>query len=126
MADTYSLSLIGEMDNLWFHQIILFSQPTTTPFVAKHVEKHVPISESSSSSSSSSSILSLTPLLDEETSADQTLSSPKQVSIISLPVQVHIIYIKKILSTITYEVMIMFFLFCFVYFVFLLLQGWFN
>ncbi|KAL5059966.1 hypothetical protein RYX36_031570 [Vicia faba] len=90
MADRYSLSIIAEMDKLWFHQIILFSQPTTTtPFVAKHVEKHVPISESSSSSSSST--LSLTPLLDEETSTDESLSPQKQVSsesIISLPIQV--------------------------------------
>ncbi|CAK8543829.1 unnamed protein product [Lathyrus sativus] len=84
MEDRYSLSIIEEMDKLWFHQIILFSQPTATPFVAKHVEKHVPISESSSSSSS---ILSLIPLLDEETSTDESLSSEKQVSIISLPIQ---------------------------------------
>ncbi|CAJ2632639.1 unnamed protein product [Trifolium pratense] len=88
MADKYSLSIIGEMDRLWYHQIILFSKPTTL-LLATKVEKHVTISESSSSTSSS--ILSLPPLVDEETSTDESsLSSHKQVSsesITSLPLQ---------------------------------------
>ncbi|WJX84595.1 hypothetical protein P8452_67158 [Trifolium repens] len=78
------------MDRLWYHQIILFSKPTKLLLATKQVEKHVTISESSSSSSSS--ILSLQPLVDEETSTDESsLSSQKQVSssesIISLPLQ---------------------------------------
>ncbi|KAK6942830.1 hypothetical protein RJ641_028207 [Dillenia turbinata] len=29
MANSYSISLLGVMDRLWFHQIILFSEPTS-------------------------------------------------------------------------------------------------
>lgn len=91
MADKYLLCIIGEMDRLWFQQIILFSQqPITASPVAPHepVEIPIPISESTSCSSS---ILSLPPLQDEETSTDESSPSPeKQVSSESIfvPIQV--------------------------------------
>jgi hypothetical protein len=102
MADKYFLSIIGEMDRLWYHQIILFSKPTKLLLATKQVEKHVTISQSSSSSSSSS-ILSLPPLVDEEISTDESsLSSQKQVSssesIISLPLQVYIQFKEHLVS----------------------------
>nr|AFK41563.1 unknown [Lotus japonicus] len=78
MADKYLLCIIGEMDRLWFQQIILFSQqPITASSVAPHepVEIPIPISESTSCSSS---ILSLPPLQDEETSTDESSPSPEK------------------------------------------------
>ncbi|KAJ1395963.1 hypothetical protein SESBI_32932 [Sesbania bispinosa] len=74
------------MDRLWFHQGILFSEPSqpTASVAPQHVENPVTISESTSCSSS---ILSLPPLLDEETSTtDESPSPEKQVSSESISV----------------------------------------
>ncbi|XP_061338465.1 uncharacterized protein LOC133285271 isoform X2 [Gastrolobium bilobum] len=76
MEDKYYLCIVAEMDRLWFHQIILFSEPTAS-VTPEPVEKPVPISESPSCSSS---ILSLPPLPDEETSTDESPSLEIQVS----------------------------------------------
>ncbi|TKY62168.1 hypothetical protein E2542_SST12024 [Spatholobus suberectus] len=89
MADKNFLCIIEEMDRLWFHQVILFSEPTTS-FVSLQSppdeEKPVPTSESVSCSSS---ILSSPPPPDEETSTDESPSSEKQLSSesISVPLQ---------------------------------------
>ncbi|CAL0326804.1 unnamed protein product [Lupinus luteus] len=72
--------IIEEMDHLWFHKLILFSEP---------IKKAVPILESLSSNSSPTSILSFTSLLNEETSIDESTSPQKQVFLksASLPLQ---------------------------------------
>ncbi|KAE9585459.1 hypothetical protein Lal_00018093 [Lupinus albus] len=73
--------IIEEMDHLWFHNLILFSEP---------IKKVVPILEESlSSNSSPTSILSFTSLLNEETSIDESPSPMKQVLLKSpsLPLQ---------------------------------------
>ncbi|KAE9590932.1 hypothetical protein Lalb_Chr20g0112821 [Lupinus albus] len=88
MADKYFLCIAEEMDRLWFHQFIIFSEPT--PSVApKPIRKHVPTLESLSSNSSPTSILSFTSLLSEETSIDESHSSHDQflLMLTSLPLQ---------------------------------------
>ncbi|RDX80471.1 hypothetical protein CR513_38971 [Mucuna pruriens] len=89
MADKIFLCLIEEMDKLWFHQVILFSEPTASVLSLPSPpdeEKPYPISDSQSSSSS---IISSPPPPDEETSTDESPSSEKQLSSesISVPLQ---------------------------------------
>ncbi|KAK7285081.1 hypothetical protein RJT34_19839 [Clitoria ternatea] len=89
MADKNFLCIIEEMDRLWFHKFIIFSEPTASVLslpTPPDEEKPVPISESLSFSSSNLS--SPTPH-DEETSTDESPSSEKQLSSesISTPLQ---------------------------------------
>ncbi|KAK7396554.1 hypothetical protein VNO78_17640 [Psophocarpus tetragonolobus] len=81
MANKNFLCIIGEMDRLWFHQLIFFSQPTASSVLSLPTppdeEKPVPTSESESCSSS---ILSSPPPPDEETSTDESPSPEKQLS----------------------------------------------
>ncbi|KAK4281462.1 hypothetical protein QN277_012954 [Acacia crassicarpa] len=65
------------MERLWFHQIVLSSQGSTTPVSSKTVEPLSSTSESVSFPSSSDSILSLPPPPDDESS---TQESPKKHS----------------------------------------------
>ncbi|MED6131089.1 hypothetical protein PIB30_006709 [Stylosanthes scabra] len=69
------------MDRLWFHQIILFSEPSAKP--ASKPEKEKPVLITESLSSSLSSIFSLSP--GSETSRNESLSSEKQASSESIP-----------------------------------------
>ncbi|XP_019444353.1 PREDICTED: uncharacterized protein LOC109348393 isoform X2 [Lupinus angustifolius] len=80
MEDKSFPCIIEEMDHLWFHQLILFSEP---------IKKTVPILQSLSSNSSPTSILSFTSLLNEETSIDESTSPQKQVLLksASMPLQ---------------------------------------
>ncbi|XP_027351913.1 uncharacterized protein LOC113862855 isoform X2 [Abrus precatorius] len=89
MEDKICVCIIGEMDRLWFHQVILFSEPQASVFslpTPPDEEKTVLLSESVSRSSS---ILSSPPPPDEETSNDESPSSEKQLSSesISVPLQ---------------------------------------
>ncbi|XWS43614.1 hypothetical protein CRYUN_Cryun16bG0119000 [Craigia yunnanensis] len=81
MANNFSLYLIGAMDLLWFHQIILFPEPFSLYF-PKTLKPQQPYSESTTTSPSSSLSLSslaedismvVCPLPDQENSA---ISSP--------------------------------------------------
>ncbi|MCD7449953.1 hypothetical protein HAX54_002478 [Datura stramonium] len=45
MAEKYSIGLLGAMDRLWFHQIILFSETPSVSF-PKNLEKPLPIQDS--------------------------------------------------------------------------------
>ncbi|KAJ8533980.1 hypothetical protein K7X08_007304 [Anisodus acutangulus] len=45
MAEKYSIGLLGVMDRLWFHQIILFSETPSVSF-PKNLEKPLPIQDS--------------------------------------------------------------------------------
>ncbi|XWS66911.1 hypothetical protein CRYUN_Cryun05aG0241200 [Craigia yunnanensis] len=81
MGDNFSLCLIGAMDRLWFHQIIMFSEPFSLYFT-KTLKPQLPYSESTTTSPSSSLSLSslaedistvVCPLSDQENSA---ISSP--------------------------------------------------
>ncbi|KAK4377689.1 hypothetical protein RND71_003985 [Anisodus tanguticus] len=45
MAEKYSIGLLGVMDRLWFHQIILFSKTPSVSFL-KTLEKPLPIQDS--------------------------------------------------------------------------------
>ncbi|XP_060174547.1 uncharacterized protein LOC132605408 [Lycium barbarum] len=45
MAEKYSIGLLGVMDHLWFHQIILLSETHSVSF-PKNVEKTLPIQDS--------------------------------------------------------------------------------
>ena len=90
MANKNFLCIIEEMDRLWFHHAILFSEPTAS-FLSlpspPDEEKPIPTSESVSCSSS---ILSSPPPPDEETSTDESPSSEQQLSSesMSVPLQV--------------------------------------
>ncbi|PPD82789.1 hypothetical protein GOBAR_DD20290 [Gossypium barbadense] len=53
MADNLSLSLIGAMDRLWFHQIILFPEPISL-FSFKPLKPQQPYSESTATPTSPS------------------------------------------------------------------------
>ncbi|MBA0800752.1 hypothetical protein Gohar_011169 [Gossypium harknessii] len=53
MADNLSLSLIGAMDRLWFHQIILFPEPISL-FSLKPLKPQQPYSESTATPTSPS------------------------------------------------------------------------
>ncbi|KAG4916317.1 hypothetical protein HKD37_19G054468 [Glycine soja] len=86
MANKNFLCIIEEMDRLWFHQAILFSEPTASVISLPSPpdeEKPVPTSESVSCSSS---ILSSPPPPDEETSTDESPSSEQQLSSESMSV----------------------------------------
>lgn len=82
MADHYSLCIIGVMDRLWFHQIVLFSEPTAS-IAPKPIQTTLPILESMS-------YPSLPPPPDEEKTSDEPSSPEKQVLSESfyLPLQV--------------------------------------
>lgn len=76
------------MDSLWFHKLVLFSQPSPTASVLSlpsppDEEKPLPTSESVSCSSF---ILSSPPPPDEETSTDESASSEKPLSSESISV----------------------------------------
>lgn len=45
MEEKYSIGLLGVMDRLWFHQIILFSETPSISF-PKNLEKTLPIEDS--------------------------------------------------------------------------------
>ncbi|CAJ1894254.1 unnamed protein product [Sphenostylis stenocarpa] len=71
-----------EMDSLWFHKLIFFSQPSPTASVLSlpsPLDEEKPIT-TSESISCSSSIISSPPPPDEETSTDESPSSVKQLS----------------------------------------------
>ncbi|KAK2977574.1 hypothetical protein RJ640_007210 [Escallonia rubra] len=55
MADNYSaaMSLLGAMDRLWFHHVILFPPPNSLLFLSSSLETSLPISSSLTSSSNS-------------------------------------------------------------------------
>jgi hypothetical protein len=77
MANHYSLCLIGAMDRLWFHQIILFSQP-----ISLLQSTAQPISESPGYPSSS---LSSPPFPDDEISSAISLLPDEEISLFSSP-----------------------------------------
>ncbi|KAL9331950.1 hypothetical protein ACSQ67_001560 [Phaseolus vulgaris] len=82
------LCTIEEMDSLWFHRLIFFSQPSPTASVLSlpsppDEEKPIPTSESVCCSSS---ILSSSPPPDEETSTDESASLEKPLSSESISV----------------------------------------
>ncbi|XP_002519556.3 uncharacterized protein LOC8284549 [Ricinus communis] len=47
MADHYSLCLLGVMDRLWFHQIILFPETSSTVLLSKTLKQQTPLITSS-------------------------------------------------------------------------------
>ncbi|CAL5334794.1 unnamed protein product [Camellia sinensis] len=65
MADNYAICILGTMDRLWFHQIILFTEPTSLLF-PKTLNSLQPISQTLPHLSSN---LSQLPLLEEEISS---------------------------------------------------------
>ncbi|XP_015900929.3 uncharacterized protein LOC107434033 [Ziziphus jujuba] len=67
-SSDYFLSLLGAMDRLWFHQIILLSHPTPLIF-PQSIQPAQPFTDSFPSPSPSPS-LSLSPLDDEELSSE--------------------------------------------------------
>ena len=69
MATNSYMSLIGAMDRLWFHQIILLSQPISL-ISPQSLETPQPITESFKSSSPSHSISSLEDEKGEEISSN--------------------------------------------------------
>lgn len=77
MAGKNFLCSIEEMDRLWFHQLILFSEPTASVLSLSSPpdgEKSVPMSESVSCSSSTPSS---PPPPDEEISTDESPSEKR-------------------------------------------------
>ncbi|KAL7265134.1 hypothetical protein ACSBR1_002984 [Camellia fascicularis] len=65
MADNYAICILGTMDRLWFHQIILFTEPTSLLF-PKTLNSSQPISQTLPHLSSN---LSQIPFLEEEISS---------------------------------------------------------
>ncbi|KAI9086365.1 hypothetical protein K1719_031819 [Acacia pycnantha] len=80
MTDNNSLCIIEAMERLWFHQIVLSSEESTTLVSPKTVEPLSSTSESLSFPSSSDSILSLPPPPDDESSTPQKHSSSDSIS----------------------------------------------
>ncbi|XP_057722330.1 uncharacterized protein LOC130936301 [Arachis stenosperma] len=81
MANKYFQCVIEEMDRLWFHQVILFTEPSAkpSPIPKPEKQKSVAITESLSSQSS---IFSMSQLPDggSETSTNESTSPEKQAS----------------------------------------------
>ncbi|KAI4300253.1 hypothetical protein L6164_033650 [Bauhinia variegata] len=75
MADDYFLSIIEEMDRLWFHQIILLSEPTAP---VAHKPSQIPPSLPESFSCPAST-LSLPILPDELTSSSTDVSPSPEI-----------------------------------------------
>ncbi|KAK7337046.1 hypothetical protein VNO77_17604 [Canavalia gladiata] len=89
MADKVFLCIIGEMDRLWFHQVILFSEPTASvPSLSPPPDEAKAVSILESVFCSTSVLSSPLPP-DDETSTDESNSSEKQLSSdsISVPLQ---------------------------------------
>ncbi|XP_022745220.1 uncharacterized protein LOC111295761 [Durio zibethinus] len=70
MADNFSFCLIGAMDSLWFHEVILFSEPFSLYF-PKTLKPRLPYSEYSTTTTttSPSSSLSLSSLAEDISTA---------------------------------------------------------